>query len=95
MTDTTHNDSLSQPWWRRMFALGMFPPRWPVVEEEQPPRPLQDIPVFQMRLAARAWRGTSPRHPTHDRIDDLIEEVERLRQLLASPAVEAIEGDTP
>lgn len=56
-----------------------------------------DISLFQMREAAKAWRKHAGRYEPmdlHDKIDDLINEVERLRMWIArldnindSPAV--------
>jgi len=41
---------------------------------------LQDVPVTQMREAARAWRDHSRGYRSlHDRIDEFINEIERLR----------------
>lgn len=48
---------------------------------------LLPVSVAQMREAANAWRKadltTAAAKSTHDRIDELIDEVERLRGLLA------------
>jgi hypothetical protein len=41
---------------------------------------LQDVPVTQMREAARAWRDHSRGYRSlHDRIDEFINEIEQLR----------------
>lgn len=45
--------------------------------------PLDDTTVDQMRAAAKAWRaGKAPVNKAHihDRIDDLINEIDRLRK---------------
>lgn len=49
-------------------------------------RTMEDISVPQMRAAANTWRMSAPNKSLHGRIDDLIDEVERLRTL---------EGTTP
>lgn len=46
---------------------------------------LKDVSVERMREAAEAWKGASgPAVSIHDRVEELIDEIERLRAILAS-----------
>lgn len=63
---------------------------------------MRDVPVSQMREAAAAWRAadksaagwlffSAPNLSIHDRVDDLITEIERLRNAYEG----SYEGDKP